>query len=272
MPYRHAQWVLLAVFPLAALAFWPGYLSIIGTAPLKMHAHGVTATLWLTLLVVQSWSIHAGRNALHRTLGAASLVLFPLFLAGGSLIFLGMAQRYSEGSSPFYTLFASRLALIDLVSVAAFAGCYYEALRLRRKTQLHARYMLATVLFLLPPILGRLMPILPPLAIHGPADFWKLGIGFQLANAITAAIAFALALRSGRHRRPFFLAGAATLLAALLFEFLGPLPAWKSLFVQFATVPTWPFAFAAGLIGAGIAYAGWTAGRRLTPPEAPVAA
>jgi len=268
MPYRHAHWFLLALFPLAALAFWPGYLATIGTAPLQMHAHGVTATLWLMLLVAQSWTIHSGRNAVHRTLGAASLALFPLFLAGGSMIFLGMAQRYVEAASPFYTLFASRLALIDLVSVAAFALCYYEALRLRRTTQLHARYMLATVIFLLPPILGRLMPILPPLAIAGPADFWKLGIGFQLANAITAALAFGLALRSGRHGRPFFLAGAATLLAALLFEFLGPLPAWQALFVQFAVVPPLPFALAAALIGAGIAYAGWTAGRRPVPPEA----
>lgn len=268
MPYRHAHWFLLAVFPLAALAFWPGYLATISTAPLQMHAHGITATLWLLLLVLQSWSIHAGRNALHRTLGAASLGLFPLFLAGGSLIFLGMADRYAEAASPFYTLFAPRLALIDLVSVAAFAGCYHQALRLRRKTQLHARYMLATVLFLLPPILGRLMPILPPLAIHGPADFWKLGPGFQLANGITAAIAFTLALTSGRHGRPFFVAGAAVLLAALLFEFLGPLAAWKALFAEFAAVPPLPFALAAALIGAGIAWAGWTAGKRPAMPDA----
>jgi hypothetical protein len=270
MPYRHAHWVLLAIFPLAALAFWPGYLASIATAPLQMHLHGATATLWLALLVLQSWSIHGGRNALHRSLGTASLALFPLFLAGGSTIFLGMAQRYSEGASPFYTMYAASLALIDLVSVAAFAACYFEALRQRRRTPLHARYMLATVLFLLPPILGRLMPILPPLAIGGPEDFWKLGIGFQLANGVTAAIAFFLALGSGRHGRPFWFAGTATLLAALLFQFLGPLPAWKALFVQFANVPVLPFALAAGLIGVGIAYGGWIAGKR--PVVAPTVA
>lgn len=268
MPYRHAHWFLLAIFPLAALAFWPGYLATIASAPLEMHLHGVTATLWLTLLVVQSWSIHSGQLTLHRTFGTASLALFPLFLAGGSTIFLGMAQRYSEGSSPFYALYASRLALIDLVSVAAFALSYFEALRQRSRTQLHARYMLATVLFLLPPILGRLAPLLPPLAIAGPEDFGKLGVGFQLANGITAAIAFFLALGSGRHGRPFWLAGLATVFGALLFELLGPLPAWKALFVQFAHVPVLPFALAAGLIGAGIAYAGWVLGRRPVRPGA----
>jgi len=272
MPYRHAHWFLLAIFPLAALAFWPGYLATIGTAPLQMHAHGVTATLWLLLLIAQSWTIHAGNNRLHRTLGTSSLVLFPLFLAGGSMIFLGMAQRFVEAPSPFYPLFAPGLAWIDVVSVAAFAWCYYSALRTRREVQLHARYMLATVIFLLPPILGRLTPILPPLAIGGPEDFWKLGIGFQLANAITAAIAFVLALRSGRHGGPFFLAGAVVVLDALLFQFVGPLPAWRQMFAQFAQLPVMPFAFAAGLIGAGIGYAGWIAGRRTTPPGGAVTA
>jgi len=33
-----------------------------------------------------------------------------------------------------------------------------------------------------------------------------------------------------------------------------------------------PFAFAAGLIGAGIGYAGWIAGRRTTPPGGAVTA
>ena len=124
MPYRHAHWFLLAIVPLAALAFWPAYISRIVTAPAEMHLHGVTASLWLALLVAQSMTIHANRTAAHRTLGAASLGLFPLFLAGGATIFLGMAQRYAEGASPFYTLYAPGLALIDLVSVAAFAWCY----------------------------------------------------------------------------------------------------------------------------------------------------
>jgi len=267
MPYRHAHWYLLAIFPLAALAFWPGYLSTIGTAPLQMHAHGITATLWLALLVAQSWLIHSGNTAFHRTLGTASLVLFPLFLAGGSMIFLGMAQRFADPPSPFYTMYAPGLAWIDMISVAAFAWCYYSALRSRRDVQLHARYMLATVIFLLPPILGRLAPILPPLAIHGPADFGKLGTGFQLANAITAAIAFSLALRSGGKGYPFFLAGAATVLGGVFFQFIGPMAAWRHLMVELAPLPPLPLALAAGIAGVGIAAAGWIAGREPAAPE-----
>ena len=272
MPYRHAFWFVLALFPLAGLAFWQNYLAQIAAAPLQMHAHGITAALWLALLAAQSWTIHHGGRSLHRALGTTSLALFPLFLAGGSLIFLGMAERFAEPPSPFYTLYAARLAWIDIVSVAAFAWLYFEALRRRRQVQLHARYLLATALLLLPPILGRLAPVLPPLAIEGPQDFWKLGIGFQLGNAVTAAIGIALGATSGRHGRPFYLAAMATLLGGLLYQTLGGMAWWEGLFAAAAGLPPAPIALLAAMAGAGIAYAGWVAGREPRMPEAAVAA
>ncbi len=259
MPHRHAHWYLLALFPLAALAFWPSYVSQLSTASMEVHAHGITATLWLMLLVAQSWTIHHGQRQTHRTLGVASLALFPLFLVGGVGIFFGMADRFVSGS-PFHAMYAPRLAWLDFVAVGSFAYFYYEALKQRRKVHVHSRYLLATVLFLLPPIFGRLMAI--PLGVRGPQDFAKLGTGFQIANFLIAAIAFWLALRSGKHGRPYALAGVMTIVAALLYQVVGGLPAWQALFARAADLPTAPFAVAAGLAGIGIAYAGWIAGRR----------
>jgi hypothetical protein len=259
MPYRHAHWYLAGLLALAGLAFWPQYLSKISDAPAQMHIHGITATLWLLMLIAQSWTIHHDSRSLHRTVGMMSLVLFPLFLAGGSTIFLGMAQRYVEGS-PFHLLYAPNLAWLDFVGVGGTAYLYYEALRQRRKVHPHARFMLATVFFLLPPILGRLMAI--PLGVRGPEDFDKLGTGFQLANGVTAAIAFWLAYRAGRHGRPFVIAGVLTLVGATLFEVVGRMPQWEALFARAADLPVAPFAASAGIAGSGIAYAGWIAGRR----------
>ncbi|MBI1682456.1 hypothetical protein [Caulobacter hibisci] len=268
MPYRHAHFYVLAIFPLAGLAFWPAYLSQVTTASIEFHAHGITATLWLALLVTQSALIHGGNRPTHRALGFASLALFPLFLAGGSGIFLGMARRLAANVSPFYDLYAARLAWLDIVTVAGFAWFYHQALARRRTTPVHAGYMLATTIFLLPPILGRLAPALPPLAIAGPQDFWKLGIGFQLANAIAAAIALVVAARARGHGRPFLEAAGLTLVGALAFQFVGPLPAWRALFTQAAALPPLPFALAAAIAGCVIAYAGWRAGEDPAPRPA----
>ena len=93
MPYRHAHFYLLLLFPLAALAFWPNYFSIVRSAPFALHAHGVTAASWIALLAFQSWSIHRRRNALHRATGLAGLALFPFFVAGGLLVIQTMAAK-----------------------------------------------------------------------------------------------------------------------------------------------------------------------------------
>jgi len=265
MPYRHAHWYLLALFPLAALAFWPSYLSQFRTAAAEFHMHGITATLWLMLLVAQSWTIQRGRRQLHKTVGTASLVLFPLFLIGGTGIFFGMAQRFVEGS-PFQAMYAARLAWLDFCGVGGFAFCYFEALRLRRKVHLHSGYMLATVVFLLPPIFGRLTGI--PLGVTGPAEFHKLAFGFQAANVMIAALAFWIAYRRGPHGKPFVVAGGVILLSAILFQTVGSMPAWEAFYAGVAYWPRLPFAIAAGVAGILIAYAGWTAGKRPVPPAA----
>lgn len=265
MPNRHAHFYVLALFPLAALAFWPSYLSQVSTASGEFHAHGVTATLWLMLLVAQSLTIHRGQRQVHRALGLTSLVLFPLFLMGGSGIFFGMADRYVAGE-PFQAMYAPRLAWLDFAGVGGFAYCYFEALRNRRKVHLHSRYMLATAIFLLPPIIGRLTAI--PLGVAGPEDFSKLSVGFQAANGLTAAIAFGLAIWSGKHGRPFAVAGIVTIVGALLYQTVGGMPVWQALYARAAEVPSAPFMIAAGLAGVAIAYAGWVAGRRPVPPGA----
>jgi hypothetical protein len=271
MPYRHAHFYILALFPFAGFAFWQSYLSQLSTASIEFHMHGITATLWLLLLVAQSWTIHGGRRQAHRALGTASLALFPLFLAGGVGIFVGMAERFVQGS-PFHAMYAPRLAWLDVVGVAGFAYFYYEALRQRRKVHAHARYLLATVFFLLPPIFGRLASVLPPLSVAGPEDFWKLGIGFQLANGLTAALAFGLALRSGKHGRPFYLGGILTLVAAFLYQTIGGMAWWQALYARAADLPAAPLALAVGLGGVLIGYAGWVAGRRAAPPQGAVPA
>ena len=265
MPYRHAHWYLLALFPLAGLAFWQSYLSQFTSAPAEFHMHGITATLWLILLVVQSWTLGSDQRALHRTVGTASMVLFPLFLMGGTGIFFGMAERFVQGS-PFHVLYAPKLAWFDFVGVAGFAYFYFEALRQRRKVHPHSGYMLATVIFLLPPIFGRLSGI--PLGVTGPADFPKLDTGFQAATVLVAALAFFIGYRRGKHGRPWVLAGVLTLAMLIPYVAIGDMPAWKQFYATLADWPTMPFTLAAATAGVIIAYAGWVAGRRTLPSDA----
>ena len=262
MPFRHAHWWVLATFPLAALAFWPNYLSLIGTSPWTYHLHGITASLWLLLLAIQSWSIQHGKRAFHRTNGLVSFALFPLFLAGGATIFVGMAERFVAASSPFHQLYAPRLAWLDFVAIAGLAYFYFQALRYRRFVGKHSSYLLATAIFLLPPILGRLAPIPMGLNPTMPDFFEGLHAGFHYGNVATALIAFFIAWRAGRNGRPFVIAGLLVLLSSLLFEVPGGSDAWWALYPRFAELPTALLAVTAALLGGLVGWAGWKAGSR----------
>lgn len=259
MPYRHAHWYVLALFPLAALAFWPSYVSSFSTASWEYHAHGLTATAWLLLIAAQSWTIHHGQRAAHRAVGPTVLLLFPLFMAGGASIFFGMADRYAAGA-PFQAMWAPELAWLDFMGVGMVALFVYLGLKHRRDVRLHSGYLLATSIALLPPILGRLGAI--PLGIRGPQDFDRLHLAFQSANMLVAVIALLVAARQGKHGKPFALAGIATLAASVLFEVPGGTQAWENVYASLAPLPSMPFVLLAGVAGVGIAAAGWIAGRR----------
>jgi hypothetical protein len=260
MPYRHAHYYLLLLFPLTALAFWPSYFSQFRASPYAFHVHGITASLWIGLLAVQSWSIHHRRNALHRSLGLASFALFPFFVAGGFLVLQTMAAKFGAQADPFYERFGARLGALDTLSSFALPALFYMALKQRRKVHLHARWMLATVFFLIPPIVSRLMPALPPLAITGPETFYRFGYGVQISFALTIGLALALAARAPKHRRPWLATAGLVAVQALLFQTLGQTQTWERLYVSLSAVPVpllVSFAFALSIAAT---WAGWLAG------------
>ena len=266
MPYRRAYIFLLLLFPLTALAFWPAYFSKLTTSSAAFHVHGATASLWIAMLAFQSWSIHRGRNAQHRLVGWASLGLFPLFLGGGLVIIHSMAVKFGAQADPFYSQFGARLGIIDTVASAGIAWLYVEGLRKRRKVQLHARYMIATIFFLLSPILGRLMPILPPFAMSGPDDLYRFAYSVQAGNAAALGLSAWLWLQAPKHGRAYLITAGAIVLQMILFETVGRSAAWKTFFIGIATVPAGTV-FASGLVaGAGLAWLGWTLVPARRPP------
>lgn len=266
MPYRHAHWWILGLFPLIALAFWPNYLSILSTSPPSFHFHGITATLWLILLIAQSWSIHHGHRTFHKTNGLISLALFPLFLAGGASIFVGMAERYVTAASPFSAIWPPHLAWLDFVSVGGMAYFYFQALKHRRNVGRHSAYLLATVIFLLPPVFGRLAPLPMGIDFSQPGAFAQLGPGFHAGQLISALIAFIVAASDRKRGKPFVIAGLLTVVGSVLFEVPGGTAAWKSLYAHAAAIPTLPMAIAAAVAGAAVGWAGWVAGKKPVGP------
>jgi len=246
MPYRNAQWWLLGLFPLIAIAFWPGYWGQLSKAPFALHAHGITATAWLVLLTMQSWAINARKRAWHRISGMATFVVLPLFAAAGPLALQGMAVLWRTQADPFHSAYGSRLVVADMIAGPSVVILVTYAFFRRRSVEAHASAMLATALLVLPPIIGRLFPAFPGFPHGGWAGFAGFRLAFQLAEAITLIIATSLAFRSRAARLGFGFAAAATGAQMIAFETVGTVRLWDSWVTILAGLPLVPISLAAG--------------------------
>ena len=257
MPYRRAWIGILALLLLSVPAFWPAYWSSLATVPWQYHVHGISATLWLLLLIAQSWTIHHGRRAFHKRAGLASFALIPWFAAGGLLVVGTMAN----GESPFYAMYGDRLAALDLISVTMFLWFTHEALRNRRIVALHGGYMVSTVFFLVAPTLGRLMPaFVPGLTIRSWEEAHRFGYGLHVSHGIALLLLAWLYAAHPRARKPFVLTAAALVLQSIVFETAARTEAWDTAMRGYAAIPPVALLVVGVVAGALVAMAGWRAG------------
>lgn len=179
-----ATYGFLALLLLAVLAFWPRYLSLLGSSiDPYTHLHATFATLWCLLLISQP--VLARRNRrLHRRLGALSYVIAPCFVAASLLLahsrFRAMDEATFHQEAP--SLF------LPLSAVILFSASYVLAIRHRHTMALHARCMIATGLPMIDPVLGRILFYFGPPLPHP--------LHYQLVTfALTDALLLALVLR-----------------------------------------------------------------------------
>jgi len=257
MPYPRAWLWVTALLVLTVPAFWPNYLGQLGAAEWQIHVHGVTAGLWVLLVVLQSFTIHHSRRSLHRVAGLASLLLAPAFLAGGVLVIATMAVR----PGPFTELFGARLGLLDVISVLGFAGFVFLALKHRRNVGLHASWMLATVFPLINPTIARVFPaFMPGLTIRSIEDLPRFSGSVHLAQAIAIGIALFLYLRYRRHGMPMLIVAGMLILQTVLYETLARSAWWSGMNSQIGAIsPVILVAFGIAL-GAVAVVAGWKSG------------
>jgi hypothetical protein len=215
------SWKYFAAFLLlAAIAFWPTYLSQPRASSAYTHFHAATASLWMVLLVAQSWAIGAGRVAQHRLLGKGSYVLAPFVLVG----ILLLAHDRIGGAAPGEAYAIQTYILWLQLSLAfLFALSYALAIRTRRSVARHSRFMVCTALTLIDPVLIRILFWIEP----APAFNYQW-ITFGLTDLVFLVLIWLE--RSNRTGRGVFPAMLAVFVAAQLPALLGLTegPLWQA--------------------------------------------
>jgi hypothetical protein len=220
--YPHAHWYFVGLLLLALVGFSHSFLMRLRENDWVHHFHGMVATAWMLLLIGQGWLMSSGRLATHRKVGQLSLLLAPLFVLSGFMIVHAMVA----GTGGFARQFGARLAFVVLTSTIYFAVAYVLALHYRRKTALHARWMVTTAILLVPPALARLGGAFPFIT--------SFEMSFHMSFFVIEAIVLLLLLddaRRDRVRAPYLVFLAVVVLQHLAFVLTPRIAAWQ----QFAT-------------------------------------
>jgi hypothetical protein len=228
-PFRNSAYGFLFLLILAGFAFWPLYLSRLGGGiDAYTHFHAVVALSWCLLLVVQPFLVRKHRR-LHRRIGALSYGLAPLFVLASLLL---AHARFRAMQEPRFLAEAPALFL-PLSACAQFAICYALALHHRRTPALHARFMIATGLPMVDPVLGRVLYFYAPALPH---PLLYQAITFGITDLVLAAMLL-LPFPAQRMRLRYALPAALFPLMHLAWFTVVQRPAWQPIAAWFRDLP-----------------------------------
>jgi hypothetical protein len=219
-PYKNLGYWFLFFIVLIVAGFYRTYFEPFPN-PRKavIHIHFVLVTLWVILLIVQPFLIKYKKFALHRKLGKASYIIVPAVLVSAFLMLRFGYYAYLNQQSPRLAGSNTQVTQAQLLSDAAaifalplmyivwMALFYSLAIIHRRRSGIHARYMLATALTLLGPTIDRIMFVtlkIPVLFGSIPAET----LAFAIADLILVVL-IAFDLRHKKNYRPLLISLAA---------------------------------------------------------------
>lgn len=143
--------------------YWTGF----SDAPFQWHLHGISATAWYIILIIQPWLYHNRPIRIHKKVGIFGVILAGFVAASALGVIRGNMLATPE--SPLYEV-RYILSLLDCIFISGFIFSVIAAIWNSRKTQIHSRWMISTVFWVLSPATTRLS-FIPLGIIYQPAKF-----------------------------------------------------------------------------------------------------
>jgi hypothetical protein len=144
--FRNVYVCFALVLPLAIFAFWKTYFGILGNLPehitTLLHVHTLLMIIWLLMLIAQAWFIRTKRFRLHRLVGRSSYVVVPVIILTILAVFHEMFNRAPDSVPPEL----ARLNVLGFGQVLAFGITWGLAIKYRKHTPTHVRFIISSVI------------------------------------------------------------------------------------------------------------------------------
>ena len=150
--FPKAHFWLLIPFVLTFAGFYLSYWSKFSEAPFRQHVHGLTATAWYVLVVIQPWLIHNKPAKYHRKLG-----IVGVFLAGGVVCSALQVMPYQVVNEFLSDVLKYGFSFGDFCALTGFSIAVILGIHNAKKINIHARWLVSTVFWILLPATARLV-------------------------------------------------------------------------------------------------------------------
>ena len=181
------------VFGGFGLTYWkPMATGSLESLPPVVHLHGVVFSIWIVLLVVQSFLINVNNVKLHKSLGTFGIAVATGLVILGALITILFGKYQRINPPPDY----HNLMYLGVVAVLCFSSLFCLAIRNVRKPDNHRRLILFATMSLLAPGINRLYMVpfgltqLPLVAMYMTLDALIIAVliyDWRTMNKISSA-------------------------------------------------------------------------------------
>lgn len=223
--YKNAYLYFLIAFLVTIAGFYPTYFGRLTEMGAAHHFHGITATLWMLILVIQPLLYRYDKIEIHRWIGRSTIFLVPLIIIGGLMMVHMMVNNEAYG------ILAYQLGFIDFFVLSQFLLFYVLALKNVRNTQYHARYMACT-------IFGPIIPALTRLLFNVPwVDTFSKSLHVSyLMVEIVLVLLILDDRRRGKIRLPYLLALGLMVIQHITMHYAASWEWWRGLMDLFGTI------------------------------------
>lgn len=216
-------WMILPLL-IATTGFYFTYWSVFADVPFHQHLHGLSATLWFVLLVLQPLLQKHNNRVLHRKIG-----FIGLFLAGAVVFSALQVVQNNLINDALQPVLRYGLTWGDFLFLLGFSHAVLMAMWRSKSKAVHARYMIASAIWALLPALSRLIYFPIMIAYGYPPPLRFLTVVYLSVGLILATVGIMMAIdyrRESRIYAGYSLVAGGILLFGVSVDYMGRAPWW----------------------------------------------
>lgn len=232
--YSNAGYWFLVYIPLAIAGFLVTYFTVLSShMPWLFHVHFVLMTIWIGMVVVQPVLIKRKKLRVHLAIGKFSYFLMPVLILVAWELLHSRYILYMDTLKAEQPLLSQQevfhkgaiYVLIAFVYIIWLALFYLLAIVNKRRTPVHARYMIAAALTLTGPTVDRIFFAL--LEINTILGFPAEGVSFLLIDLCLLLLIF-FDYRAGKSIRTLLICLGIYIIGQVFYFLADESPLWDS--------------------------------------------